>query len=330
MNLGYQSARTYWALVISGKTKAGWLPDPRARAAAPPRSRSQYHKPKAITLLSQIAPPLASRMLASLLNVALPMIPATRRTAAEAFTAEIRPISVPVSARSQAESRSMRPGSPMTITLSSTRMTTMNTQRASPVLSSGGRTARSNPAASTASAIGQRCSPALGDRDGSGLAGTGGSGIAIGQLTSRYMRLPASKKRSSRAMTMITWSSWASNHFRRSRTTCTTPRHQRRARLRSSLAPAGRTSKTAFCGDLAGRDRVDQGLVVAFVLVGVGAGEFGDGPVEGVGAAEVGGDRDPVAGPGVRPGQGPAAQLAVHPQAAGDHGLDVDGELPVA
>jgi hypothetical protein len=52
-------------------------------------------------LLSQIAPPLASRTLASVLNFTAPMIPATRRTAATAFTAEIRPISVPVSTRSQ-------------------------------------------------------------------------------------------------------------------------------------------------------------------------------------------------------------------------------------
>ena len=43
------------------------------------------------------------------------MIPATRRTAAEALTAEIRPISVPVSTRSQVESRSMRPGSPLSL-----------------------------------------------------------------------------------------------------------------------------------------------------------------------------------------------------------------------
>ena len=49
-----------------------------------------------MTLLSQMAPPLASRTLASVLNFAAPMIPATRRTAAVAFTAVIRPISVAV------------------------------------------------------------------------------------------------------------------------------------------------------------------------------------------------------------------------------------------
>jgi hypothetical protein len=35
-----------------------------------------------MTLLSQMAPPLASRILASVLNFTAPMIPATRRTAA--------------------------------------------------------------------------------------------------------------------------------------------------------------------------------------------------------------------------------------------------------
>jgi len=50
------------------------------RRAAP--VEIQYHRPKAMTLLSQIAPPLASRTLASVLNFTAPMIPATRRTAA--------------------------------------------------------------------------------------------------------------------------------------------------------------------------------------------------------------------------------------------------------
>ena len=54
-----------------------------------------------ITLLSQIAPPLASRTLALVLKLAASMIPATRRPAAAAFTAEIRPISVAVMTRSQ-------------------------------------------------------------------------------------------------------------------------------------------------------------------------------------------------------------------------------------
>jgi enoyl-CoA hydratase/carnithine racemase len=45
-----------------------------------------------------------------------------------------------------------------------------------------------------------------------------------------------------------------------------------------------------------------ESLVVALVLVGVGGGELGDGPVEHVALAQVGGDRDPVAPAGVRPG----------------------------
>src|SRR5580698_10804947 len=55
----------------------------------------------------------------------------------------------------------------------------------------------------------------------------------------------------------------------------------------------------------AGFHRVDQGLVVTFVLVGVGRGELGDRAVEDGRAAQVGGDGDTVAGAGVRPGQGP-------------------------
>ena len=61
----------------------------------------------------------------------------------------------------------------------------------------------------------------------------------------------------------------------------------------------------------AGAHGVDQGLVVALVLVGVGGGEVGDGPVEGVAVAQVGGDGDPVAGAGVGAGQGRSADPGV-------------------
>ena len=136
MNLGYQSAPAYCGLVISGKMKAGWPPVPRARAAAPSRSRFQYHSPKAMTLVSHTAPPLASSTLASLVNLAWPMVmAATRRTTAAAFTTEITPISVLVMTRSQVESRSMRPGSPTISVASSTTRTRGRTQRASPALS---------------------------------------------------------------------------------------------------------------------------------------------------------------------------------------------------
>jgi len=42
--------------------------EPAARAAAPPRSASQYQRAKAMTLASQIAPPAISSLLASSVN----------------------------------------------------------------------------------------------------------------------------------------------------------------------------------------------------------------------------------------------------------------------
>jgi hypothetical protein len=50
-----------------------------------------------------------------------------------------------------------------------------------------------------------------------------------------------------------------------------------------------------------GSDGCHEFLVVALVLVGVALGEVGDRLVERVAAAEVSGDGDRVAGPGVRP-----------------------------
>jgi hypothetical protein len=50
-------------------------------------------------------------------------------------------------------------------------------------------------------------------------------------------------------------------------------------------------------------------LVIALVAVGVCSGELGDRLVEPVALAEVGGDRNPVAGPSVRARQRPAACL---------------------
>ncbi len=55
--------------------------------------------------------------------------------------------------------------------------------------------------------------------------------------------------------------------------------------------------------------------IVAFGLVGVGAGEFADCLIECGRVAQVGGDRDPVAGAGVPAGQRPRANLAVIRQA---------------
>src|ERR1700722_821654 len=73
-----------------------------------------------------------------------------------------------------------------------------------------------------------------------------------------------------------------------------------------------------------------QGGVVALVLVGVQPGELGDRLLERRRAAEVGGDLDPVAPARVRAGRGPPAVLRVQPQAAGNHRVDGEGELPVA
>src|SRR5215469_7401401 len=62
--------------------------------------------------------------------------------------------------------------------------------------------------------------------------------------------------------------------------------------------------------------------VVALVLVGVFLGEIGDRLVEFVGAAEVGGQGDAVAGAGVGPGQAPPAQPGVGRHDRGGHLLD--------
>jgi hypothetical protein len=69
--------------------------------------------------------------------------------------------------------------------------------------------------------------------------------------------------------------------------------------------------------------------VVAFGLVGVGLGELADGAVEGVAAAEVGGDRHPVAAPRVSAGQGPAADFGVDLEPRRGQLLDLDRALPV-
>ena len=81
--------------------------------------------------------------------------------------------------------------------------------------------------------------------------------------------------------------------------------------------------------DPARLDRSLESVVVAFVLVGVGLGKVGDCPVEGVRLAEVGGDRDPVAGAGMRAGECPAARLSVRGRARRDGCLEGEGALPV-
>jgi hypothetical protein len=54
-------------------------------------------------------------------------------------------------------------------------------------------------------------------------------------------------------------------------------------------------SKTSLRNDPARVHGLDQSLVVALILVGVGMREVGDGAVEGIAIAQVGRDGNPVA-----------------------------------
>ena len=76
-------------------------------------------------------------------------------------------------------------------------------------------------------------------------------------------------------------------------------------------------------------DRPEQRLVVALALVGVGLGEVRDRAIEDVALTEVGGDREAIAGAGVRASQRPRAHLDVGPHDPRGHRVDVGGELPV-
>src|SRR5580704_6972838 len=92
---------------------------------------------------------------------------------------------------------------------------------------------------------------------------------------------------------------------------------------------AARPSQALLSRYLPRFHRVDHGLVVTLILIRVGGGEPRDGPVENIRATQVGGDGDAVAGPRVRPGQGPAAHPAIHLQPLRAQSGDLDGELPV-
>jgi hypothetical protein len=86
----------------------------------------------------------------------------------------------------------------------------------------------------------------------------------------------------------------------------------------SGDAPAPGLRSDAFeCLESSGADGVGEGLVVALVLVGVAPGEVGNRLVEGAALAQVGGDRDRIAGAGVGPGQGPPADPGVDTEADG-------------
>ena len=69
-----------------------------------------------------------------------------------------------------------------------------------------------------------------------------------------------------------------------------------------------------FGSEIACGDGLREPLMVELVLIGVRRGEARDRPVEGRGGAQVGGDREPVAGAGVGPGQGPAAGPRIRAQ----------------
>ena len=100
----------------------------------------------------------------------------------------------------------------------------------------------------------------------------------------------------------------------------------------SSTRPAS-TSEPAYSPGLGGQPPgVDGGLergVVPLVLVGVGRGEIRDGPVEGVALAEVGGDGDPVAPPGVSAGEGRSADARVQHGSRHEQAVHVSASFPV-
>src|SRR6478609_974837 len=103
-------------MVISGNMNAGPADgEPAARAAAPPASRSQYQRANAITLISQMHPPMI-RSSSAAVNLASVKIPSTSRTAADAVASVINPNISSVVTRSQRRCRSIRPGSPRTNT----------------------------------------------------------------------------------------------------------------------------------------------------------------------------------------------------------------------
>jgi hypothetical protein len=79
---------------ISGKMNAGFACGWCARAAAPPRSRSQYHSAKAITFVAHITPPVASSPVALLAkSLLLVRMSRNRRPAASRFATVRKPLS---------------------------------------------------------------------------------------------------------------------------------------------------------------------------------------------------------------------------------------------
>jgi hypothetical protein len=76
------------------------------------------------------------------------------------------------------------------------------------------------------------------------------------------------------------------------------------------LLPTGSSRPGSHLEPPAG-DGGEQGLMVGFGLFPVAEGELGDGPLEMVATAEIGGDGDPIAGTGVGASQRSRAQPAI-------------------
>src|ERR1019366_2717608 len=82
--------------------------------------------------------------------------------------------------------------------------------------------------------------------------------------------------------------------------------------------------------DTSGRGCAGQFCVVADVLFGAGLGKVGDGVIEAVALAEVGGDGDPIPGPGMGAGQCLAADLPVEAHTVRNHLFHYHRSLAVA
>ena len=162
MNWGYHAEETSSGTDISGKTKAvGCCEPPAARAAGPPESRCQYQSANAITLVRNTTAPMRSSWPAVSNEFPLVRMPTTSRPAEKALTNVIRPIISPVVTCSQRRCRSIRPGSPTT---STARNATRNAGyiQCGDTRKSAGISWWSPTAASAATAIGHRRSPAGG------------------------------------------------------------------------------------------------------------------------------------------------------------------------
>src|SRR5664279_1252266 len=82
--------------------------------------------------------------------------------------------------------------------------------------------------------------------------------------------------------------------------------------------------------DTSGLGCTGQFCVVAGVLFGAGLGKVGDGVLEAVALAEVGGDGDPIPGPGMGPGQCLAADPPVEDHHVRNHLLHYHRSLAIA